>query len=96
MGPVKRIYVQLSLPATKVPSEFSQPQVPSSGDLMQPAPSPLDSPSPLDQQIFVSLLSMLGKYSRRSTMPRGSTYVQKNVQQSSSAFMSALVGDSHV
>lgn len=44
---VKRLYVQLELPATKVPSEFSQPHVPSSGLSMQLVPTPLDSPSSL-------------------------------------------------
>lgn len=43
----KRLYVQLELPATKVPSEFSQPHVPSSGLSMQFVPVPLDSPSSL-------------------------------------------------
>lgn len=36
--------VQESLPATKVPSEFSHPQTPELGSLIQSAPTPLLSP----------------------------------------------------
>lgn len=39
--------MQLLLPETKVPSEFSQPHSPVLGSLIQPVPYPLEAPWPL-------------------------------------------------
>lgn len=57
----KATYVQLELPATKAPSEFSHPHSPLLGSLMQSVPTPLDVPLSLVEFcvsiLFVDIIS---------------------------------------
>lgn len=82
------VHVQLELPATNVPSEFSQPHSPVLGSLIQSVPTPLDVPSSLNiitgQCFFYTNLM--------ENVSSGKSHLQKKVQQSESASISDEVG----
>lgn len=50
------VYLQLELPTMKVPSEFSHPQTPDEGSVIQFVPTPLDSPVPLQDSTISTLV----------------------------------------